>query len=282
MRWMRGCATLALLTLGLTLWLWSRAGTRSRDGAGRPMAEPGSTAIEPEAPSRPEARPRFRPTPAEQRVFDATNAERSQHGLPPLAPEPTLGLVARGHSDDMLRRGYFSHTSPDGDSAGDRVASQHRRLVGLAGENIWTGSGYGATAAPVLARLIVESWMSSPGHRANILRPESTHLGVGIVTEGREVRATQVFATVYGFLAEPLPATVRRGAKLVPGTVAGAKGQAERFDLFSVRRGAKVGGPWPLSGTTVDASPGTYQLRVYFPEGARRFVISNGPRIEVR
>ncbi len=293
---MKGCAIVVALLLvlaGLGLFV-SRLGESDDAGVRVPTAERPATerptaerpATEPRADAGAiEERPADQPAPridaAEQGIFDATNDQRARHGLPPLAPEATLRRAARAHSADMLARGFFSHDNPDGASAGDRIATRHRRLVGLAGENIWTGSGYGATPAAELARTIVEGWMSSPGHRANILRPEFTHLGVGIAAVGQEVRATQNFATVFGFTSAPVPAKIGRGARLAPGPVSGPRGAAELFDLFAARRGVTAG-PFPVGGAAIDAAAGSYRLRFYFPEGSRRYTIVEGPRIEVR
>ncbi len=266
---------------------------RESGGAGdraatAPDPKPGSVEASRRAPAatRTEPAPTRREVPgfedAERRVLDATNAARAEHGLSPLAPEATLRQAARAHSADMLERGFFSHDNPDGASSGDRVATLHRRLVGLSGENIWTGSGYGSVPSGDLAQVIFDGWMSSPGHRRNILKPEYTHLGVGIVVVGREVRATQSFAEIRGLIAQAVPATMTRGSALGLGGVSGPTGMAEKFDLFSARRGGKVAGPFDLPEAVIDAAPGTYQLRFYFPDGARRYSIYQGPRIEVR
>ncbi len=232
------------------------------------------------------APPASRPIPgleeAERLVLDATNAARVKRGLAPLAAESTLRQAARAHSADMIARGFFSHDNPDGASPSDRVSHRHRRLVGLTGENIWTGSGYGSFPSGELARTIIDGWMSSPGHRGNILKPEYTHLGVGIVSIGDQVRATQSFAEICGLTARPVPATVARGGDLRPGAVSGPKGRAAKFDLFSPRRGVKIAGPFDLEGASIDAAPGSYQLRFYFPDGPRSYSIYYGPRIEVR
>src|SRR5947207_8690522 len=112
----------------------------------------------------------------ERTVFTLTNIERSRHGLHPLQHDQTLGLIARAHSVDMLRRDFFDHTNPDGDGPGERVARHHRRLIGEGGENVWSGSGYGPER---VAELIVQEWMRSPGHRAQTLRQDFTHVAVG-------------------------------------------------------------------------------------------------------
>ena len=61
------------------------------------------------------------------------------------------------------------------------------------GENIWYASGYNVTKIQRVAKEIVDDWMSSPGHRENILDPRFTHLGVGVSARQHSVRATQEF-----------------------------------------------------------------------------------------
>jgi uncharacterized protein YkwD len=217
----------------------------------------------------------------ERRILDAANAERQERGLAALAPESTLRELARAHSDDMLRRGFFDHVNPDGASPSDRVFTTHRTLVGLTGENIWTGSGFDTSAGAQLADTIVESWMSSPGHRENILKPEYTHLGVGVSTAGAQIRATQSFAEVRAFTGEPVPAALDRGAKLAVRTISAAGSPAAKLDLWSSSRGLKVAGPFDVDGAPIDVPPATYQLRFYFPDGPGSYTIYYGPLVEV-
>jgi len=220
----------------------------------------------------------------ERLVLDATNEERASHGgLPPLAPEEILRSTSRDHNADMLARGFFDHVNPDGDAPADRIAKAHRRLVGLTGENIWMGSGYGATPGEELAEKIVESWMKSPGHRANILESRFTHLGVGVSVVGDEVRATQNFARVEALIRENVPAKVPRGTvlEMTLSSPTGRAASARQFDLFSTARGLEVAGPLDLSGAAIDVAPGSYRLRFYFPRGDGGYVIYPGPQIEV-
>lgn len=131
----------------------------------------------------------------ERRIFKLTNEVRRKHRLPPLDPDESLTAAARKHSDDMLRRDYFSHTNPDGETVKDRVfnAPAVYKTVARLGENIYGGSGQDYADIKTMARLIVDGWMTSPGHRANILNPDYTHLGVGVSILGKEMRATQNF-----------------------------------------------------------------------------------------
>jgi uncharacterized protein YkwD len=108
-----------------------------------------------------------RPTAAEASVIRAVNQVRAQHGLRKLALDLRLERAARSHSRAMIRSGSFAH--------GDvrrRLAAVGIR--GIYGENLaW---GVGSTAA---AANIVQMWLNSPPHRANLLRPGFRRLGIG-------------------------------------------------------------------------------------------------------
>lgn len=110
------------------------------------------------------------------RVISLTNAERAGARLPPLAVDPLLGVAAQAHSEDMVARDFYSHTAPDGRQPWDRAAAAGCTHRGI-GENIACGQ---RTAAEVL-----RGWMESPGHRANILKADFTHIGVGFATGSR-------------------------------------------------------------------------------------------------
>jgi len=129
----------------------------------------------------------------ERRVFRLTNEVRRKEGLPSLDWERSLNTVARAHSVDMLMKGYFSHVSPEGKSPHDRLLSGYQFPLSMTGENIWGGTGHDSRETVLLARIIVDSWMSSPGHRRNLLNPDFTDIGVGVAAQGKSIRATQVF-----------------------------------------------------------------------------------------
>ena len=106
----------------------------------------------------------------EQQVLALVNQERAKQGLSALSWSDELTAVARAHSKDMAARGFFSHTNPDGQSPFDRM-----KAAGIsyrtAGENIAAGQR--------TPQEVVNSWMNSEGHRANILNASYTRLGVG-------------------------------------------------------------------------------------------------------
>ncbi|ADI12251.1 hypothetical protein SBI_09133 [Streptomyces bingchenggensis BCW-1] len=117
-----------------------------------------------------------------------TNAERAAAGLPPLAPDPNLTVAAQRHSEDMVARDFYSHTAPEGSQPWDRAAAAGCRHRGI-GENIACGQ---RTPSEV-----VRGWMNSPGHRANILKPEFSHIGIGYATGSRAgTYWTQLFGSV--------------------------------------------------------------------------------------
>ncbi|MFD6987987.1 CAP domain-containing protein [Streptomyces sp. NPDC059943] len=103
-------------------------------------------------------------------VVALTNRERTAAGLRPLAGDPRLTTAAQAHSDEMVARGFYSHTSPDGRQPWDRAAAAGCTHRGI-GENIACGQRSAAE--------VVRGWMDSPGHRANILKPDFTHIGIG-------------------------------------------------------------------------------------------------------
>jgi uncharacterized protein YkwD len=220
----------------------------------------------------------------ERLIFERTNAERRAAGLAGLLPEATLAAVARAHSADMLRRGFFDHVNLDGERPEDRVAAAHRRLIGVVSENIWQGTGFATGEAHEIAGKIVQSWMHSASHRENVLRRESTHLGVGLAWAGGCLYATQDFAAAWAFLDTPLAPAVAQGAAvtLLSHPFAGS-GEAREFDLWSAARGLRASPPAPPAGARLDAEPGIYRVRFYFPQpGPGRFAVVSGPRIEVR
>lgn len=104
-------------------------------------------------------------------VLNLVNQERAKMQLPPVEWHEQASGVAYGHSVDMDVRAFFDHVNPDGDDPGDRL-----RAAGIDwrtyGENIAMGH---SSPGEVMA-----AWMNSPGHRANILEPQFTHLGVGV------------------------------------------------------------------------------------------------------
>ena len=110
----------------------------------------------------------------EAQMLQLVNVERRAAGLQPVQPDPQLTEVAREHSQDMFARGYFSHYTPEGQDLEDRLRHAHIGYL-TAGENL--------ALAPTLYTAHT-GLMHSPGHRANILRPQFRRLGIGILDGG--------------------------------------------------------------------------------------------------
>lgn len=221
----------------------------------------------------------------ESLILALTNEARSREAaLAGLAPEPDLVPIARAHGEDMLRRGYFAHVSPDGITSAERIGRGHHRLIGTNGENIWMATGHVLADARTTAAEIVDDWLGSPGHRANILRETFTHLGVGVVRNGDVIMAVQNFAGARGYLARPLPERVDPGtwldltlAPYPPGTVG-----ATRYSVADARSDEDSGEPLPLDEPFPRLAPGTYALWLWFPDGGSRYAIFPGPWLDVR
>lgn len=128
--------------------------------------------------------------------FDLLNEEREARGLPALAWDERAAAVAEAHSADMLASGFVGHVSP---TTGD--AATRFRAAGIEGtvvrENV--ARGYGPKG-------IHESLMNSPGHRANLVAQDVTHVGIGVVFGDPESTAANAPRPVFltqNFFAKP-------------------------------------------------------------------------------
>jgi uncharacterized protein YkwD len=99
---------------------------------------------------------------------------RAARELVALARRPELDAVARAHSADMARRGYLSHTSPEGEDPPARLARAGFEGFTLAAENLARTD----QADPVQA--IAQGWLASPDHRRNLWSPPFNATGIGI------------------------------------------------------------------------------------------------------
>ena len=121
--------------------------------------------------------------PLETDFIRRLNAERAAAGLPALAVDANLVSIARIRSSDMATRGYFSHTSPDGQSA-FTLLDQWGIPYSWAGENL-ARNNYPLQESVAVA---VRDLMASPPHRDNILNPNYTRVGVGYAEDGSGMR----------------------------------------------------------------------------------------------
>jgi uncharacterized protein YkwD len=144
-----------------------------------PSAPPETTAAESAAPpaaaATPAPEPAAAPAPAadpsrEGEVLALVNAARASAGCAPLVADGGLAGVARAHSADMRDRDFFDHTNPDGVDPFQRA--EQAGQTNARAENIAYGQDSPAA--------VMDAWMNSSGHRANILNCELRTLGVGI------------------------------------------------------------------------------------------------------
>lgn len=160
-----------------------------------------------------DGRPQISIPELEMRIHELINKERQAQGLSPLAWNPSLLPIARGHSQDMSDRGYFAHNSPDGETFSDRYAKGDFQCAIEVGTTIYGGAEnlfqnnlwdswheingvrtYDWNSLQKIAESSVDGWMHSPGHRANILTPYWQSEAIGVVFAANDqVLITQNF-----------------------------------------------------------------------------------------
>lgn len=124
----------------------------------------------------------------EQLVIGEMNKERTKRGLAALRLDTDLASVARNHSSDMLSKDYFSHVSINGCTTECRIKKAGYVWESY-GENLQWMSGQNLSIEG-MAEKITSGWMASGGHRENVLNPDFTHVGVGVVKEGDKYYTT--------------------------------------------------------------------------------------------
>jgi uncharacterized protein YkwD len=129
-----------------------------------------------------------------QGVVTATNAERRTNGQGLLTINSALNSAASAKLNDMFAKQYFDHVGPDGTKPSDWVARAGYAYT-YTGENLALGDFSGDLD-------LVTAWMNSPGHRANILKPEFTEIGVAVGKGMYEGRETWLAVQVFG---KPMP-----------------------------------------------------------------------------
>jgi uncharacterized protein YkwD len=166
-----GTAFIVMAMICITILLSvSLAGTFPVHSIGMVAADDNSfsTKMEAEITCSYQANPAF-----EARVLELINIERAKVGAPALHSQSQLAMAARLHSADMACNNFFSHTGSDGASLSTRVARQGYIGYYYLAENI--AAGYSTPES------VMNGWMNSSGHRANILNANYTEIGVGYV-----------------------------------------------------------------------------------------------------
>ncbi|MCH0564155.1 MULTISPECIES: sigma-70 family RNA polymerase sigma factor [unclassified Streptomyces] len=140
----------------------------------RPTKRPSSPSPTPRPTKKPSAAaPQAGPTPSGTvgQVVALVNKERAKAGCGPLTEDSQLDKAALAHSDDMAARGFFDHTNPDGVGPGQRITDAGYR---------WSSYGENIAQGQQTPQAVMDAWMNSPGHRANILNCSFKNLGVGV------------------------------------------------------------------------------------------------------
>jgi uncharacterized protein YkwD len=126
----------------------------------------------------------------EDALHQEVNDVRARKHLIRLERMPDLDAVARAHSQDMVRRRYLAHASPEGDIAVDRLHAARIAGFSLAAENI------GSTDRSDPNREILTGWIQSPIHRKNLFAPPFNATGIGIArAQNGALVYTQVYVT---------------------------------------------------------------------------------------
>jgi uncharacterized protein YkwD len=124
---------------------------------------------------------------SEGQVLAMVNSERAKAGCSALTTDSRLAGAARAHSSDMASRNYFSHDTPEGTSVGTRVTG-----AGYQWSNVGENIAYGQPDA----QSVMQAWMNSSGHRANILNCAFRNIGIGTANSSRGLYWTQEFGTL--------------------------------------------------------------------------------------
>lgn len=146
-------------------------------------------------------------------ALSLVNASRRDQGLEPLGPAAALDAAAQAHAEDMLKRGFYSHVSPEGGDPQDRYIEHGGARGRTVAENIATCEGCTGPPTADWVRRFHEGWMQSPDHRHNILATGLDAFGFGIAAGNKRFYAVQTFA---GAGASPGPAEAGAAAPLSP------------------------------------------------------------------
>ena len=149
------------------------------------------TSVRPVAVKSTLATPVVEPNDIEKRAFEQTNLVRVKNGLRPLTWDADVCRMARIHSESMSRNRYFSHVTPEGMRLPDRARAAGILKFSTLGENIAYSNGYDDPGA-----YIIEQWMQSSKHRANILSNDFRAMAIGsFIGPDGSIYLTQTFIT---------------------------------------------------------------------------------------
>lgn len=132
----------------------------------------------------------YRDLPAMRReMLQRVNAERRRRDLPALRPTPVLDRIAQAYAEDMLKRSFYGHESPEGQTVRERAIGAGYRLTAV-GENVASGQ-------PTI-EVVMDGWMASDKHRANLLSKVFTEAGFGLAIGKNRSGYQMIWVQVFG------------------------------------------------------------------------------------
>jgi uncharacterized protein YkwD len=132
----------------------------------------------------------YRDLPAMRReMLQRVNAERRRRDLPALRPTPVLDRIAQAYAEDMLKRSFYGHESPEGQTVRERAIEAGYRLTAV-GENVASGQ-------PTI-EVVMDGWMASDKHRANLLSKVFTEAGFGLAIGKNRSGYQMIWVQVFG------------------------------------------------------------------------------------
>lgn len=135
-----------------------------------------------------------------EQLLSGTNAQRSSAGLPPLTLNSQLSAAAAAKATDMFAKNYWAHNSPSGATPWDFIVGSGYHYT-VAGENL--AKNFSTSQA------VVDAWMASPTHRANVVKPNYKEVGFAVVNgvlNGEETTlVVQMFGAASGSIAQSAP-----------------------------------------------------------------------------
>ncbi len=179
-------------------------------------------------------------------VIADTNVQRQDNSLPPLKENSTLDDIAILRLDDMFEHQYFAHVSPTGESA-ESVASSVGYMHLALGENLAEGIFAGDQG-------VVDAWMASPGHRANILNTHYDQIGVAVREGTYQGRDAWIAVQVFGRPASDCPAP----SAALKSAIDIAETQLAEMDAELTAQRAEIDAIQPKSGSAYNQSVQQY------------------------
>lgn len=203
-----------------------------------------------------------------EKALELVNRDRERNGRSALEMGDALNEAAQRHAEDMLRRDYYSHTSPEGGTVLDRFLAAGGSDVQLVQENIAMCEGCPLPPDEERVGQLQQGWMDSPGHRRNILAPGIARFGFGIAGGDGRLYAVQTFAG---------PGSPRGAGEGGSVRTLGAE-ESQNLALDLVNRARKDEGVPPLSGASplVEASRAALEAE---PEGGQSAIASPFDRL---